>query len=344
MGWQFTPAGETFEGVRSRWDELNATRGNHILLDSTFVVLLLRYFADARVTLGINVDVDQRGVGLLSRKGPGLWETFQPSQAPIGLFLLARPDSTGDTLREVTHRLPGYALQLSVLQQDPDHTSVPLVHARPGLERLDYIHTSRITLTGTFEEYWKQRGTNLRHNLARQRRRLGEKGHKTELVVRCKPEEVAAAIREFGSLESRGWKAKEGTAVTEGNVQGRFYRDVFENFCARGEGIIYQLLISGRVAATDLCLQRDGMMVVLKTTYNEDLREFSPSLLMREEILRRLFAERQVRVVEFYGRVMEWHTRWTDETRTMYHLVCFRGPWVRPLKAFARHFWSKKAR
>jgi hypothetical protein len=311
-----------------------------MLLDSAFVSLLLRYFNYGNITLCLKQDMGQRGAGLLVRRRPGLWESFQPSQAPIGLFLLERPDSTGEKLREVLRKIPGHALQLSILQQDPDHTSVPLENAQPGFERLDYIRTSRITITGTFEEYWKRRGTNLRHNLARQRRRLVEKGHRTELVVRCKPEEVAAAIREYGSLESRGWKAKEATAVAEDNIQGRFYRDVFENFCARGEGLIYQFVFNGRVAATDLCLQRDGMMVVLKTTYNEELHEFSPSLLMREEILQRLFVERQVRVLEFYGRVMDWHTRWTDEIRTMYHVACFRKAWVRSLKAFIKHFRS----
>jgi hypothetical protein len=341
MSWYFTPAIRTFEAARKHWDELNAACGNHMLSDSAFVMLLLRHFADGHVTLAVNTDVGQRGAGLLVRGRPGLWESFQPSQAPIGLFLLEYPDATGEELRKVLRKLPGHALQLSILQQDPDHTSLPLKNVQADFERLDYIRTARVTLTGTFEEYWKRRGTNLRHNLARQRRRLAEKGQRIELVVRCKPEEVAAAIREYGSLESRGWKAKEGTAVAEHNVQGRFYRDLFENFCARGEGLIYQLLFNGKVAAMDLCLKRDGMMVVLKTTYNEELNEFSPSFLMREEILRRLFVERQVRILEFYGRVMEWHTRWTDEIRTMYHVICFRKPWVRSLKAIIKTFRSQ---
>jgi hypothetical protein len=47
---------------------------------------------------------------------------------------------------------------------------------------------------------------------------------------------------------------------------------------------------------------------------------------MREEACRRLFEDGRIRRIEFYGRVMEWHTRWTDEVRTMYHLNHYRWP------------------
>ncbi|MCP5368587.1 MAG: GNAT family N-acetyltransferase, partial [Hyphomicrobiales bacterium] len=30
------------------------------------------------------------------------------------------------------------------------------------------------------------------------------------------------------------------------------------------------------------------------------------------------------RVIEFYGPVKDWHTKWTDETRTMYHANYYR--------------------
>lgn len=27
---------------------------------------------------------------------------------------------------------------------------------------------------------------------------------------------------------------------------------------------------------------------------------------------------------EFYGRLMDWHTKWSDEIRTLYHVTAFR--------------------
>lgn len=332
MSWTFQPATKAFPGVRQEWDELNRSGGNHVLLDSDFVEPLLRHFGDDGVVLGTRNGGGNRGMALLQRKGVGVWQTFQPSQAPLGLIQLGEADDSGDDLLQMTRELPGYALQMSVLQQDPDHTSFPQPRSGGLIEPLEYIQTARITLNGTFEEYWKARGTNLRHNLARRRRRMAEKGYALELRAVREPGQVAEAIREYGLLEVKGWKAAEGTAVTPENPQGRFYREVFERFCARDEAVIYQLRLSGRLAATDLCLAHNGMFIVLKTAYDEELNEFSPAFMMREEVMKELYGAGQTGSVEFYGRVMDWHTRWTNEVRTLYHLTCYRSSWVKGLR------------
>jgi len=326
MKWEFQSASGNFERQRTAWDSINQARGNHILLDSGFVSPLLKHFGDGHVTLGI--DASDAGMALLVRRGAGRWETFQPSQAPIGLLLFGQSDQTGERLQEIIRDLPSYAVELSVLQQDPDYASIPLERSRRDLEKLDYIQTARLTLQGPFDEYWKQRGANRRHNLARRRRRLAEKGYTGELVARRSADEVAEAMREYGRLESTGWKAKDGTAVSENNAQGRFYREVFEHFCSRDEAIIYQFVVNEKVTASDLCLVRDGMMIVLKTAYDEAMNEYSPAFQMREDIMKQIFADGRIRVVEFYGRVMDWHTRWSREIRTLYHINCFRYRWM----------------
>ncbi len=336
MSWTFQPALTAIGGVRKDWEALNRSR--HILLDPGFVEPLVRHFGNADLVLGAGHNGTKSWLTLLTRKGTGLWETFQPSQSPLGLIVTSDPDASGEQLLEATKRLPGYALQLSIMQQDPDYTSFPPVSGRAEFQYMDYIRTARLPLEGTFEAYWSSRGSNLRHNLARRGRRMKENGLSAELIAFEKPEEVAEAIREYGRLESLGWKGKNGTAVSENNAQGRFYRDVFEHFCSLGEATIYQYRLNGKVAASDLCLRRDSMMIVLKTAYDEELDEFSPALQMRRDITEQLFAGQQVRVVEFYGRVMDWHTRWTDQVRTMYHVNCFRHPWVENVKKVVKKF------
>jgi hypothetical protein len=147
---------------------------------------------------------------------------------------------------------------------------------------------------------------------------------------------VIGAVREFGQLESKGWKGQEGTAIEEGNPQGRFYREVLEAFCAAGEGMIYQLLLDGKVVASDLCLARNGMLVVLKTAYDETIEKVSPALLMRQDILERLFEEKKIQVVEFYGKVLDWHLKWTDQVRGMYHINFFRNTLVARLRGLVK--------
>ena len=72
----------------------------------------------------------------------------------------------------------------------------------------------------------------------------------------------------------------------------------------------------------------------------------SSDLLMREEATRSLFECGRFQRLEFYGRVMEWHTRWTEEVRTLYHVNYYRWSGVKRLHCLleARNNARSKAR
>jgi hypothetical protein len=202
------------------------------------------------------------------------------------------------------------------------------------VQTLDYIATARITLAGSFDDYWNARGKNLRSNLKKQRSRLRADGRATRLEIVRDPARMAAAMVDYGRLESSGWKGAGGTAVAADNAQGMFYRTMLEAFCRRGAGSVYCYWIGEQLAAMDLCVEGGGCLVILKTAYDERIdKQFSPALLMREEACRLLFDEGQFERIEFYGRIMEWHTRWTDEARTMYHMNQYRWRWLARLRA-----------
>ena len=185
---------------------------------------------------------------------------------------------------------------------------------------------------GDFDSYWAARGKNLRQNMRKQRAKLEAESVATELEVITDPNRVAEAIEDYGRLESAGWKAEGGTAVHPENAQGRFYRSMLEDFCGRGAACVYRYRIGGAVAAMDLCVDSGTVQVILKTAYDETNRQLSPASLMRQEIFRQLFAEGRIERVEFYGRVMEWHTRWTDTVRTLFHVNVYRSGALRWLR------------
>lgn len=335
MAWTLHPAA-SFEDHRDLWDRVNRLNGDHPLLDSCLVECLIRSFGSPSTRLAICAEPGNPALALVEQTGPGRWQTFQPSQAPLGLVVMGSGAPTHRQARALLRRLPGYALTFSVLQQDPAFTAFPVASATPLTERLDYIRTARLTLSGTWDEYWKARGRNLVHNLSRQRRRLGEQGGRLELACDRDPGRVADGVRDYGLLEGEGWKAVGGTAITADNRQGAFYRDMLERFCARGEGVIYRLLLNGRTVAIDLCLERGGSLVILKTTYDEQVNGLSLGLLLHQEIFKAAFNEQRLKVIEFYGPVRDWHTKWTDEIRTMYHLTLYRHAWVPHLRALLR--------
>jgi len=325
MAWEYRPAQPYFQELSLRWDSLNRASHDHVLLDSRFVGPSLRWLGAEDVLLGADHDSSCSAMALVKKTGPGVWETFQPSQAPLGLLLVDRSLEPRDALLRLLSSLPGMALQLGVLQQDPSYSTFAGLSTDSQVELLEYIQTPRLPLQGTYEEYWSSRSGNLRHNISRQLKRLAEKGRNLELAVRTTPAEMAAAMREYGRLEGSGWKGREGTAVTEDNAQGRFYRDVLEAFATTGQARVYELLLDGNVVASDICLAHGSMLVVLKTSYDESIPQTSPALLMRQKIISQLYEEKQIQVVEFYGRVLDWHLKWTDQVRTMFHINCFRN-------------------
>ena len=336
MSWQFYSARDDFDKYRGLWNELNKICGNHILLDAAFVRELIRYFAPKETLLGIEDNQSNPAMAVVKKARIGFWQTFQPSQAPIGLFLLPKSDAGEQQVAALLRRLPGLCLGFALTQQDPDFTSFRELPKCRTIEIVDYINTPKITLTGTFENYWSNRGRDLTRNIARRLRRATEDGIQFELVTIRDVERVARCIQEYAALEAVGWKGKQGTAVTAQNAQGLFYRQILEKFCERGEGVVYQLSMDGKVVASDLCVERNGMLVVLKVTYDETVRNVSPSFLLRKMVLENLFRAGKIRTVEFYGRVRDWHTKWTHEVRTMYHINFYRDLWVPAMRHFVK--------
>lgn len=346
MGWVFKSARGSFEKYRDRWDAINKSRGNHVLLDSVFVASLIRHFSSDDTLLGISEDDGKPAMLVLDKVRSGFWQTFQPSQGPLGLIVFGNGEGVEEQLVELIRSLPGYSLGLSIMQQDPDFTAFGnLYHSRTA-ETVDYITTSRISLTGAFEDYWKGRGRYFVDDLRRQTRRLEEQGIRMEFIAERDPGRVAECIRDYAKLESTGWKGREGTAVTAESQQGLFYREVLEQFCSRGEGVIYRLLFRGVPVASDLCLERDGMMVVLKIAYDESLQGISPGKFIHREILKHLFREGKTQVLEWYGRVHEWQRKLDGSLRTMFHVNLYRHEWIpvaRRLKKATREMLDRNS-
>jgi hypothetical protein len=283
MIWTFTPAAQpaAFSAFAEDWQRLHAASAASPMLDWDFVAPLLAEFAgDAEMLARCERAGRTVALAIVKPAGRGVWATFQPPQAPLGLWLQGPDEDPEALLHALLRALPGMPLVFGLTQMDP------LLMPRPAdagcVRTIDYIDTAHVVVAGSFDDYWNARGT----------------------------------------------------AVHAGNAQGRYYRTMLEAFCRRGKGSIYRYWIGERLAAMDLCIEDAGTIIVLKTSYDESLpSSLSPTHLMREEAMRRLFEEGGIRRIEFYGRVMGWHLRWTEQVRTMYHVNYYRWPGLRRLHA-----------
>lgn len=326
MSWKLYPT-RRFAEFAAEWDTLQRATANTPFLESAFLAPLLAVFGDGRELLAVHQGSSGMDVAaIVHRVGRGQWETFQPSQLPLGAWIQHKDADVGASARELLSALPGLALSLGLTQLDPRLSSRP--QGNKALRLQEYVNTSFIDVAGSFESYWEARGKNLRQNTRKQRNKLQADGTVSRLDCVSAAEGVAAALEQYGALESAGWKADTGTAIGADNNQGRFYRTMLQNFCALGRGRIYRYWFGEHVVAMDLCIDNGPLVVILKTAYDESLKQLSPSVLMRQDEFKSWWDEGRFERIEFYGKTMEWHTRWTAEERSLYHATAYRWPWV----------------
>jgi Acetyltransferase (GNAT) domain len=322
MSWSIYPVLE-LQAQLSTWQGLNASAGDSAMLHPDFIAPLIKHFGNGKEQLAIyQIDDQVKAMTVVEKTKPGVWQTVQPSQAPIGLWVSVPDIHLESCLQKLLHALPGTVVLFSLSQQDPD--LLPRPQTTATMRTLDYIDTARIQVNTPFDKYWSARGKNLKHNLKRQGNRLKREEIEVELVAIIDIDDIRDAVKEYGDLESKGWKSEKGTSVQIDNDQGKFYNDMLQNFGTHEECRIYRYLYNKKLVATDLCVLHKGVLIILKTTFDESQKTSSPAMLMRKTIFNDIFEQKQANIIEFYGRVMDWHTKWSDEIRTMYHINCYR--------------------
>ena len=333
--WQVLPLDRSGD-IWPTWQRMNERCSGSALLDPLFLAPLLEQFANEDDRFAIYGDLGSpRALAILRRTSRFSWQTMQPANAPVGPCLLSPGLSLAEILPSLARKLDGFPLLLGVSQQDPAILSRPVENER--LATLDYIRTARIAVPASFEEYWAQRGKNLRHNIKRQHNKLAREGVCTRLETLSQPDLMAAAVDDYSELELSGWKGQEGSAVHPDDRQGRFYKSMLRSFAEQGEAVVYRYYFDDKLVASDICIVRNGVLIILKTAYDESRKGVSPSQLMRYDAFRSAFNEGGITSVEFYGAVKDWHTKWSDEVRTMYHVNWYRWP------SIARYHQGKAA-
>lgn len=338
--WELIPITE-FDAHAVRWDTLQRECANLPFLESGFLKPLLEEFGTGQELLAFGYeDGKPCAAAILTKRRIGLWQTFQPSQLPLGAWISRTADNLPDLAKSLLRALPGINLILSLTQIDSLY--LPRPEEEPYIKTMDYIDTAWVEIDRPFDTYWEERGKNLKTNTRKQRTKLQTENVTLSLECLTQPEAVAQAIEDYGTLESAGWKGKDGTAVHPNNAQGRFYRKMFENFCAQGRGRIYRYRFNDKVVAMDLCIEAGDRIVILKTAYDETYKTVSPATLMRRDEFRELFDSGKFKRIEFYGKVMEWHTRWTENDRKIYHTTAYRHALIGKLHTYRQTTINRK--
>jgi len=325
VSWKIHPLAE-FDEFAGDWTRICGEHyQSHPLLDLKFLRPLLKHFADDGVVVA--VDRDARCVQSLlfvQRKRWGVWETFAPAQLPVCPAVTRRTDDWLGGWRELLHALPGYAGMLAALRYDPLYYP-GLAPGGDRLEVVDYATTMSIGADGEFSDYWRSRRKKLRDNVSRYFRRLHSEHREYRFEEVTERESVEKATIEYGDLESAGWKGRRGTALHSGNVQGRFYSDALANFSEEANARVFRLFAGERLVASRLALMQNGILVFLKTAYDESYARCAPGRLLLFLVLEKLFETAAVRTAEFYTNANRDLLEWCTDSRPIQHVNIYRS-------------------
>ena len=320
------------------WDALNQRKfKNHPMLDSRFVNGLLWHFGGEGECLCVLKKADQvEAMCLLRHDQFSRWTTFLPSQAQLGPSLV---DSPAD-LQQLMRDLPGLVARLDMLCSDSALGDLAAEPKRTTYTS-DHALTMNITLQGSFQDYWRARPRKLVQNIGRYERRLAAEGLQAEFRCHWEPLAISEAFVRNANLESEGWKASGGTALSVDSAQGRFYEALLSGFAATGNAMVYELWFSGQLAASRLVITSNEMVVMVKTTYAEEFARFAPGRLLLQRAVEHLFALHPGSVIEFYTNASVDQLAWATGQREIRHISFYTDSFTAGIFNFLRNFRNR---
>lgn len=347
MAWSLFPE-KNIGSKQDHWQHVNETYcNNHPLLHPNFVLPLVKHFGEGNITLAIQYTGDSPTAAVLLRPtGVGRWETFLPAQAAFGSIMVGppqEPKAIAESLHSLLKSLKPRAWRLDLLKQDPDLLPIADLAQLPNFSMREYGLTTSVNTTGEFDDFWAARQKRLRKTIGGILRRLEKSGQQVELRRISEPADMAAAVRAHGDLEIAGWKGRSGTAIGIDNLQGRFYLDLLGRFSEERSAAVFQLLIDGKVAASLINVLRNGMLVVLKTAYDEELKRVSPGRVLDYLMLKAVFLDPSITVVENYTNAAVTDRYWVTDSRPMSHMSCFSMPAAKKVNDIASWVATKVA-
>jgi CelD/BcsL family acetyltransferase involved in cellulose biosynthesis len=322
--WNFVDA-RRFDEYQLEWERLNSDGPSTPLLDASLMRIALRYFGDGRENLAIARCGRQLvAMALFGPRHLGALNMFQPSQLPLGPLVCQAGISLAELCDSLSADLPLGSLLASLTEIDSD-IFAPNVDAK-HLRTFSHIRTGFIDLPDSMSSYLSGRTKKRVYEIERRLRKAANEVGTVGFEVYKNEADVPIFLDRFADMESAGWKGKGGTAIARGNVQQKFYIDAMQSFCSGGKARMYELRFGERTAAMQLAVESDGTLYFLKTTYDEQLREYGPGVSMKQFIFEQLFSDSDCRRVEFYGRISESQRMWITGSREIFHANVYRAP------------------
>ena len=338
MEWVFTKYKTASAETIEVWQELNRNfAAGHPALDNMFLSTLAKYFGSGDELLGLCSDHSGYVAAVIvNPEGRGVWSCFAPGQDCLCSFLISPSGDLESIMSTLLNMLPGNCWLLKMPKLDP------MFHSVENLGKLDcaetgyYGTTYTIDLQGDFDNYWSGRSKNLRRSLRKSLESIERSAFNLKLSICRKSECIADSVSLHGLLESSGWKGAAGTAIRSDNVQGAFYKELLLKFSRAGGAVMAQMYIDEQPAASLLCVEKNGMVIVLKIAFEKRYSNFGPGRLLDYLFLQQCNDINKFKSVEMYTKASKSDLSWATRKREMYDIYLFRSRLIKSVVRIAR--------
>ena len=266
------------EVLNSAWPRLTNLLAPHgcwmlCLWETTGKARELRFFMPVRLNK----------VGLPRRK---VLQSLSNDYMPLGTPLIDA-ECAGETAETLLRLLGDPSLKLPPVidyshQRKPSATldALSTAAASLGLKSAENLTHERAALfqKDQPEEFLKSAlGKKRLRELARQLRKLEESGP-TEFEVASTQDAVLDAFEGFMTLELKGWKGQQGTALYNHKKIAAFSRQIVAELAQKKGCEIFSLKHNGKIVAALITLGRNGHFVPWKMAFDEKLSHASPGM------------------------------------------------------------------
>jgi hypothetical protein len=219
-------------------------------------------------------------------------------------------------LREVVSHLRHDARPLPVLRLGPLPAGSPLWKGLPAYGRLGAfsrngrgMHVFDAEVSA--DEAMARLSKSTRHGIRRAKRKLAGLDDAIFSTV-TSPDQLAAALDTFVSLESSGWKADSGQPIASRHDLLEFYRSLTRIRAGADRCEIHMLHAGDRCIAAEFGVRVGGDYSALKIAYDEEYAEYSPGVLIAQYSLERCCADPGIRQANWISDE-SWQERWRPE-------------------------------
>jgi CelD/BcsL family acetyltransferase involved in cellulose biosynthesis len=174
-------------------------------------------------------------------------------------------------------------------------------------------HSPFLSIRGGWDDFLQGKSANFRSNLKRKSRRLLDMDG-VEIRFITEPDQMGRALSAVHTIENKSWKAAEGTAITSRPWEEAFYAAIATKFSPSGQVLITLVTLNGEPLAFDLTLLGGGCAYCLKTSFDAERAELSAGVVLRTELMRRVFAL-GIEEYDFLGKNERYKLEWSETTR-----------------------------